>query len=93
MKRVKIIGSILLAGFFLGGCATDRSANRGPEKVIVQVESSEKYDGLAERLRTLEESVNLLRAQQESIARLRSEVANLEKRFRNIHARPPLCTL
>jgi hypothetical protein len=92
VKKVKIIGSILLAGFFLGGCATDRSANRDPERVIVQVESSEKYDILAERLKALEESVSLLGAQEESIARLRSEVTNLEERLRNIQARPPLST-
>ena len=80
MKRVKIIGCILLIGFFLIGCATSRTAEKIPEKIIIQAESSEKYDLLLEKLRTLEQS----------IATLRSEVATLEDRLRNIHARPPL---
>ena len=83
MKRKKVIGSIFLMGLLLIGCATDRSANRGPEKIIVQVESSEKYDVLlVERLRALEQS----------ISDLRSEVVDLGDRLRNIHARPPLTT-
>ncbi len=83
MKRKKVTGSIFLMGLLLIGCATDRSANRGPEKIIVQVESSEKYDVLlVERLRALEQS----------ISDLRSEVVDLGDRLRNIHARPPLTT-
>jgi hypothetical protein len=54
--------------------------DRGSKKIIIQAESSEKYDLLLEKLRTLEQS----------IATLRSEAANLEDRLRNIHARPPL---
>jgi hypothetical protein len=49
MKIAKSLG-IFLAGFFIIGCATDRSANRGPEEVIVQVESSENYGALVKRL-------------------------------------------
>ncbi len=83
MKRKKVIGSIFLMGLLLIGCATDRSANRGPEKIIVQVEPSEKYDVLlVERLRALEQS----------ISDLHSEVVDLGDRLRNIHARPPLTT-
>jgi membrane-bound lytic murein transglycosylase D len=74
--------AILSAGFFLFACATDRSGNRGPENVIVQVESSEKDDDLVKRLNALEQS----------IFNLRSEVADLGDRLRNIHARPPLTT-
>ena len=90
MKSVKIVSFVLFVGLFFGGCVTDRPANREPEKVTVQVESSERYDALAERLKILEESVALLRALEVSNARLRSEVATLEERLRNIHARPPL---
>jgi len=82
MKMEKVIGSIFLMGLLLNGCATDQSANRGPEKVIIQVDSSEKYGALLERLNALEQS----------IFNLRSEVADLGDRLRNIHARPPLTT-
>jgi hypothetical protein len=82
MKMEKVIGSIFLIGLLLIGCATDRSANRGPEEVIVQVESSENYGALVKRLNALEQS----------ISNLRSDVADLGDRLRNIHARPPLTT-
>jgi membrane-bound lytic murein transglycosylase D len=80
MKMEKFIGFILLIGLLLFGCATDRSMNRGPEKSVVQVESSAKRDALEEKLRALEQS----------IYNLRSEVADLGNRLRNIQARPPL---
>jgi len=82
MKMERFVGSILLIGLLLIGCATDRSANRRPEKMIVQVESREKSDTLEERLKALDQSISILR----------SEVADLENRLRNIHARPPLTT-
>ena len=82
MKMEKFIGSILTVGLLLIGCATDRSANRMPEKVIVKPESREKSDTLGERLKALDQSISILR----------SEVADLETRLENIHARPPLTT-
>jgi membrane-bound lytic murein transglycosylase D len=82
MKMEKFIGSILLIGPLLVGCATDRSANRSPEKGIFLVESPEKRDALEEKLKALDQSISILR----------SEVADLENRLRNIHARPPLTT-
>jgi hypothetical protein len=81
MERLRIVVAFLI--FCLSGCATDRAANLGPEKVFVQVESpekSEKYDALVHQLEILEQS----------IAALRSEVAVLGDRLRTIPSRPPL---
>jgi hypothetical protein len=84
MRRVEIIGCMLLIVFFLIGCAIDRSAKREPERVIVQAESSEKADSLVEKLRTLEHSISSLRSEleklealQNSLTILRSEVEKL----------------
>jgi len=84
MKRTEIIACMFLIVFSLAGCATDRSAQREPERVIVRVESSEKVDSLAERLRTLEHSISSLHSELEklealknSLAKLRSEVEKL----------------
>ncbi|MEW6377195.1 MAG: lytic transglycosylase domain-containing protein [Thermodesulfobacteriota bacterium] len=63
-------------------CAINRPAEKGPEKVIVQVEPSGNVNALVERMRALEQS----------IANLRSEIARLEERMKNIRARPPLTT-
>jgi len=82
MKMEKPIGFILLMSLLIIGCATDRSANRGSEKMIVQAESSEKYDALVKRLNALEQS----------ISNLCSEVADSGGRLRNIHVRLPLTT-
>jgi len=79
LKRFAIFFTI----FLLIGIATNRSANSEPEKIVVQVESSEKYNDL---------SVERLKALEQSISDLRSEVAELGDRLRNIHARPPLTT-
>jgi len=79
LKRFAIFFTI----FLLIGIATNQSANSEPEKIVVQVESSEKYNDIfVERLKALEQSVS----------DLRSEVAELGDRLRNIHARPPLTT-
>jgi membrane-bound lytic murein transglycosylase D len=79
LKRFAIFFTI----FLLIDIATNRSANSEPEKIVVQGESSEKYNDIfVERLKTLEQS----------ISGLRSEVAELGDRLRNIHARPPLTT-
>jgi membrane-bound lytic murein transglycosylase D len=82
MKRLMIAVPFLLLCLFLIGCATDRAANRGTEKVFVQVEPSQKCDALDDQLRGLEQSVSSLR----------SEVATLEDRLRKIRSRPPLTT-
>jgi membrane-bound lytic murein transglycosylase D len=82
MKMEKVLGSILLMSILIIGCATDRSANRGSEELIVQGESSEKYDPLVKRLKAFEQS----------ISNLRSEVADLRDRLRINHARLPLTT-
>ncbi|MDI6762549.1 MAG: lytic transglycosylase domain-containing protein [Thermodesulfobacteriota bacterium] len=82
MKHQKIIGFVLLISFLAPGCAIDRSSRKEsePQKIIIERESSEKYEALAERVKNLEES----------ISKLRSEIVFLEKHFRNIQARPPL---
>ena len=83
-KIVKIVGSILGIVFLLISCAIDRPVekrpDKGPEKIIVQVESSERVDVLVEKMRALEQSVS----------NLRSEVTALESRLKNIQARPPI---
>ncbi len=71
---------IFLTFILLTGCATSRPSEKGPERVIVQVEPSERVNVLVERMRALEQS----------IVALRSEVAALEEGLKNIHARPPL---
>jgi membrane-bound lytic murein transglycosylase D len=81
MRTAKMIVSILWVGFLLG-CAASQSVQKEPEKITAQGESSEKYDVLLERLKTLEESVSALR----------SEVAHLGYRLNNRQTRPPLTT-
>jgi hypothetical protein len=75
----KMIISILWVGFLLG-CATGQSLQKETENIPAGVKSSEKPDALSERLKTLEQSVS----------RLRSEVATLGNRLNNIQARPSL---
>jgi hypothetical protein len=81
----KMIGSILMVVLSLMGCATDWFTNRKPEKVMVQAESpdqSGKNDALIEKLKTLEQSIILLRW----------EVADLKNRLENFQSRPSLAT-
>ncbi len=80
MKMERVMGFLFLMGILLIGCATDGSVNRRSEKTIVQVESSGKDSALLERLVELEQS----------ISNLRSEVADLGNRLKNIRIRPPL---
>lgn len=82
MKHQKIIGFILLISFSAWDCAIDRSSRKEsePQKIVIERESSERCEALAERIKNLEES----------ISKLRSEIVFLEKHFRNIQARPPL---
>ncbi|HVP78814.1 MAG TPA: lytic transglycosylase domain-containing protein [Thermodesulfobacteriota bacterium] len=69
MKRTNILVSILWVGFLLG-CAAGQPVQKEPEKIPVQSESPERYDGkyeakldaLLERLKTLEQSVSVLRS-------------------------------
>ena len=79
---IKTIISILLVVPFLMSCATGQSVNKKPEKVIVQSDSSEKYDALLEKLKELEQSISVLR----------SEVTNLGYRLNHIQIRPSLTT-
>ena len=69
--------SVLLVVLFLLGCATDWLTKREPEGVIVHVESpgtSDKNDAWVERMKALEQS----------ISKLQSEVKALENRLKNI---------
>jgi soluble lytic murein transglycosylase-like protein len=82
MKMVKFISFLVLIGVFLCGYTTPRPVSAVSEKVVIQVESSEKRDVLEEKLTVLEQT----------ISNLRSEIADLKNRLRNIHTRPPLST-
>ena len=62
----KMIISVLLAVFLLS-CAAGQSLQKEPENIPVGSKSSERDDALSERLKALEQSVSSLR----------SEVANL----------------
>ncbi len=75
----KAIVSVLLTGFLLG-CAASQSVQKEPETIPVGDKSPERYDALQERLKALEQSVS----------GLRSEVANLGYRLNHMQARSPL---
>jgi membrane-bound lytic murein transglycosylase D len=79
---LRIVVSLFFMGFFLIGCATSQSAQKGPEKVTIQNESPEKYETLLEKVKELEQSIFILR----------SEVASLGNRLNNIRTRPSLTT-
>jgi hypothetical protein len=85
MKTANRIVSVLSVGFLLG-CATGQSLQKEPEKITVQSESPEKYDAkydaLLERLKTLEQSVSILR----------SEVASMGYRLKSGQTRRSLTT-
>jgi len=85
VRTARRILCILLAGF-LTGCATSQSVQKEPEKVVIQVESQEKYeakyDVLLEKMKELEQSISVLR----------SEVTNLEHRLGHLQTRPPITT-
>jgi hypothetical protein len=76
----KRIGPVLLVVLSLSGCASDWLTRRGPEKVIVQAESSERQEACVEKLRAMEETVS----------KLESEVKALESRLKNMQGRPSL---
>jgi hypothetical protein len=85
MNTANSIVSILCVGFLLG-CATGQSIQKEPEKITGRSGSPEeygsKYDALLERLKTLEESVSILR----------SEVANMGYRLDSGQTRRSLTT-
>jgi membrane-bound lytic murein transglycosylase D len=81
METTKMIISVLLVGFLLS-CATGQSIQTEPEKITVRDKSSDKDETLSGRLKTLEQSVSSLR----------SEVADLGYRMKNIQTRPSLTT-
>jgi hypothetical protein len=79
---VKSISFILVNVIFLFGCVLDRPITREPEKRVVQVDASEKQDGVAGKLKSLEQSVS----------GLQSEVKNLENQLKQMKDRSPLTT-
>jgi len=78
MKTAKIIISILWVGFLLG-CAAGQSVQKEPEKITAPKKYDDKYDArddaLLERLKALEQSVSSLG----------SEVENVRHRLNNVH--------
>jgi len=78
----KSISFILVNVIFLFGCVLDRPITKDSEKRVVQVESSEKQDALAGKLKSLEQSVS----------KLQSEVKHLENQLKTTKGRPPLTT-
>jgi hypothetical protein len=79
---VKSISFILVNVIFLFGCVLDRPITKEPEKRVAQVDSSEKQEALAGKLKSLEQSVS----------RLQSEVKNLEHQLKQTKDRPLLTT-
>jgi len=82
MNCLTMIGFVLLISFGALSHAADRSSGKvpEPEKIIIEQAPSEQYAALTERIKNLEESVS----------KLRSEIAYLEKHVHNIQVRPPL---
>lgn len=82
MKSLKTTGFVLLISLLIFNYATGQSPQRESEsqKIVIERESSERCEALAERIRGLEES----------LSKLRSEIVFLEKYVRSIQARPPL---
>ena len=76
----KCISLIFLNVIFLFGCVLDRPIAKDSEKRVVQVDSSEKQEALAGKLKSLEQSVS----------RLQSEVKNLENQLKQTKDLPPL---
>jgi membrane-bound lytic murein transglycosylase D len=81
MITAKMIISILLVGFLLS-CAAGQSVQKGLDDIAARSESPEKSEPPLGRLKALEQSVSILR----------SEVANLGYRLNNMQARPSLTT-
>ena len=79
MKTAKMILSILCVGFLLS-CAASQSVQNGPDDMAAWSEPSEKSEPPLGRLKALEQSVSSLR----------SEVANMQYGLNSIQARPSL---
>jgi membrane-bound lytic murein transglycosylase D len=79
MMMAKATVTVLLAGLLLG-CAEGPFVQKEPEKITAQNESPEKSEDVSQRLKALEQSVS----------GLRSEVANLGYRLNHMQARFPL---
>jgi hypothetical protein len=79
MRTVTIILSILWVVFLLG-CATGQSLQDGPNDIAARSEPSEASGPPLERLKALEQSVS----------KLCSEVAKMQHRLNGIQARPSL---
>jgi len=77
---LKSISVILVNVIFLFGCVLDRPITKGSEEKLVPVESSDKQDALAGKLKSLEQSVS----------KLQSEVKNLENQLKQTKDQPPL---
>lgn len=80
---MRMVVSVLLSVLVLIHCAMDRpiekSPDKGTEKIIVQVESSERVDILVEKMKALEHSVSTLL----------SELSALESRLKDTQLCPP----
>jgi len=81
-KMQKIMGYLLLVGFLLIGCVTDRVTEKRGEKEPVSSESSRTDEAWIERAKSLERSVQ----------GLRDEVAELRKRMSSLRVRSCLST-
>jgi hypothetical protein len=76
----KVFFSLFMIIFFLIGCATDRAMNQWTEQEVLLKESFKKVEELSEEARVLEQS----------ISRLETEVARLEKNINALTFRPRL---
>jgi len=79
---VKNIFIVSLIGFLLIGCASGSSVNKRPEKVTIQKESTENYEVLLDKLKALEQTISALR----------SEMASLKYRSDHTPTRPSIVT-
>jgi hypothetical protein len=78
----KVFFSLFIIILFFIGCATDRVVNQVTEREVILQESLDKVERLSEEVRALEQS----------ILRLRAEVARLEKPLDLLSFRPRLTT-
>jgi len=81
-KMQKIMGCLVLIGFFFVGCATDRITERRIDGESVTSESSRTDEAWLERMKSLEKSVQ----------GLREEVGELRKRMSSLRVRSSLST-
>jgi membrane-bound lytic murein transglycosylase D len=79
---VKTVLLVLMNGVLLISCATDQSLHKRSEKGTIQSESPEKNEVLLETLKAMEQSISALR----------SEVASLRYRLDHMQIRPSIST-